>query len=256
MSICRDIEETNNCKILVHELSKARRDRNIVVIVVGEMSIEYIGRASSHAYPAHRLLILKPDGTLLIHESIHVEPLNWQPPRSISYFECIGDRLRIRSIRDNPHEEVIVEFTSIEFIKLCKLASTRLGIVGKEVDIVKSILLNPSVIEEGATVIGSDIATAYGKIDVLLRKDGKLIVVEVKNERAGISAVTQLKRYVEYYVGQGYKVEGVLVAPQISREALMILSREGFRYINSSKLLIKTRSSSTLEKFIKIDKIS
>lgn len=251
MSICVDIK-TSSCSDIVQELSKAKRDT--VILAVGEMSIEYTGRASSYAYPAYRLLIIKPDGALLIHESTRVEPLNWQPPKSIVYFECVDDRLRVRSIRESPHEEVIIEFGDIIFIKTCKLASTKLSVIGRELDVVKVVLANPSIVEENALVVGSDIPIAYGKIDVLLRKDDRLIVVEIKNEKAGIPAVVQLKRYVEYYLAQGQKVEGVLIAPDISREALALLIREGFKFIDFNTLKSKIKLRETLERFIKIDK--
>lgn len=251
MNICMDIKLTN-CLDIVRELNRVKRD--VVVIAVGEMSIEYTGRASSYAYPAYRLLVIKPDGTLLIHESTRIEPLNWQPPKSTTYFECVENRLRARSVRESPREEVIIEFNDVVFVKMCKLASTKLSVIGRELDVVKVVLSNPSIIEENTLVVGSDIPTTYGKIDVLLRKDDKLIVVEVKNEKAGIPAVVQLKRYVEYYVMQGQKAEGVLIAPDISHEALAMLIREGFKYIDFNTLKSKTKFGETLERFIKMGK--
>lgn len=251
MDICIDIA-TTSCHDVVQKLNNSKKDA--VILIVGEMGIEYVGRASSYAYPAHRLLIVKPDGSLLVHESTRVEPLNWQPPRSIVRFECVGDKLRVKSIRNNPHEEVIIDFIYIEFIKLCNLSSTRLSIIGRESDVVRSILSNPSIVEEGASIVGVDITTVYGKIDILLRKGERLIVVEVKNEKAGIPAVVQLKRYVEYYVGRGCKVEGVLIAPDVSQEALTMLTREGFKYIDFHTLKNKTKKKPTLEKFINISK--
>lgn len=251
MNICMSIEAAK-CLEVVQALNKVKREA--VILVVGEMSIEYVGRASSYAYPAYRLLVIKPDGTLLVHESTHVEPLNWQPPKSTIYIECVEDKLRVRSIRESPREEVIIDFSDVVFIKACKIASTKLSIIGRELDVVRVILSNPSIIEEGAVVIGSDIPIAYGKIDILLRKDNKLVVVEVKNEKAGTPAIVQLKRYVEYYVAQGHRVEGVLIAPEISHEALALLAREGFKYIDFNTLKNKIRSRETLERFIKIDK--
>lgn len=233
MSICIDIQ-ISDCRYIAQKLSIAKKDS--VIIAVGKMAIEYMGRASSYAYPAHRLLILKPDGTLLVHESEHVEPLNWQPPKSITYFECIEDKFRVRAIRRKPHEEIIIEFTEIDFIKTCRIASTKLSIIGREADIVRAILINPSIIEENAYVVGIDVATAYGKIDILLKKEDKLIIVEVKNEKAGIPAIIQLRRYVDYYSSQGYKTEGVLIAPEVSQDAIIMLTREGFKHIDPTKL--------------------
>ncbi|MEM1527058.1 MAG: endonuclease NucS [Ignisphaera sp.] len=251
MKICIDVDLVE-CPNASQILSTVRRE--MVILIVGEMSIEYTGRASSYAPNAYRLLIVKPDGALLVHESTRVDPLNWQPPRSVAYFECIENKLKVKSVREDPHEEVIIEFSSIDFIKVCDLASTKLTVIGRESDIVRVILMNPSVIEDNAVAIGSDVPTTYGKIDVLLRKDNKLIVVEVKNEKAGVSAVVQLKRYVEFYANQGQEVEGVLVAPDISRDALALLNREGYRFIDFNTLRSRSGTSKTLEKFFKMGK--
>jgi len=217
--------------------------------MVGDVEIEYFGRAASHAERGTRLIIVKPDGTLLVHESTKREPLNWQPPGAHPVFECTSESiLRLRSIRPSPREEVIVDFYALYFIKACKLASTKLVVIGTEEDIARMIASNPRAIHPDAELVGREVTTPYGKIDVLLRtRDGKLIVVEVKNERAGISAVSQLKRYVEYYRAQGYDVEGVLVAPDISNEARHALAKEGFRFVSASR--ISYRPQPSLEAF-------
>ncbi|MEM4442225.1 MAG: endonuclease NucS, partial [Ignisphaera sp.] len=86
------------------------------------------------------------------------------------------------------------------------------------------------------------------------KKGDTMVVVEVKNEKAGVSAVAQLKRYVEYYLSQNNKVEGILIAPEITQEALALMNREGFRFVALHELVGKSRSNLTLEKFININK--
>jgi len=248
MNVCININ-TSNCSDLVQKLNIVKKD--MVLIIVGLMSIEYTGRASSYASTGSRLLIMKPDGSLLVHEQSRVDPLNWQPPRSTAYFECYSDKLRIRSVRENPREEVIIEFSEIEFARACRLSHTKLTVVGRESDVVKVLITNPSAIEESATIIGVDIPTPYGKVDILMKKDDKIIVVEVKNEKAGISAVVQLKRYVEFYISRGHKVEGVLVAPDISSDAMTMIIREGFRFVDANTLKRGSLTDKTLEKFFK-----
>uniref|UniRef100_A0A7J3MXQ6 Endonuclease NucS n=1 Tax=Ignisphaera aggregans TaxID=334771 RepID=A0A7J3MXQ6_9CREN len=253
MKICSDIDQSS-CTIIAKILNMYKKEW--VIVIVGQTSIEYIGRASSYAYPANRMIIAKPDGSLLVHESTRVDPLNWQPPKSSSYFECVGDKLRLRSTRDKPYEEVFIEFIEIDFIKICKLSTTKLSIVGRESDLIKLIVSNPQVLTlaEEVSIVGIDIPTPYGKIDILIKKDNTMIVVEVKNEKAGVPAVAQLKRYVEYYLSQNHKVEGILIAPEITQEALALMNREGFRFIALHELVGKSRPNPTLEKFININK--
>ena len=245
--ICSDVV-SDSCKSLVRLLNEFRKTK--VIIIVGRMSIEYSGRAASYADEADRLLIIKPDGTLLVHEATKRDPLNWQPPGSSILFECVGDSLRVISIRSSPREEVIIDITRTEFIKACKLASTRLVVVGTEADIVAMIASNPRLIDPQAELVGCNIPTPYGKVDVLLKKqNGILLVVEVKNERAGISAVAQLKRYVEYYKSKGHSAIGILVAPSLSEEAQTLMAKEGFKFVSTKGFTFKPRA--TLEAYFK-----
>jgi len=242
------MDASTNCEEIAKKLNEIKKI--MVTMIVGENSIEYYGRAASYAEPGIRLVITKPDGTLLVHEASKREPLNWQPPGSTIVFECVGGKLRIRSLRTSPREEVVIDFNTIYLIAACRLSTTKLKVIGTEADIVEVLQSNPKVIDPQAEVVGKDISTPYGKIDLLLRKrDGTLIVVEVKNEKAGVQAVSQLKRYVEFYRSRGLSVEGVLVAPSISDEAYNLLAREGFKFISTKDLSYRSRT--TLESFFK-----
>ncbi len=246
--VCVDVDVEKPCNEISKELNSIKQGR--VIIMVGDIEVEYYGRAASHAPLGTRLIIVKLDGALLIHESCKREPLNWQPPGAHVVFECVGQSLRLRSIRMNPREEVIVDFKRVHFAKACRLAQTKLLVIGTEEDLVRILISNPKIVHPDAQLVGRDVATPYGKVDVLLRrKDGTLIVVEVKNERAGIAAVAQLKRYVEYYRSQGMSVEGVLVAPSLSEDAKTALLKEGFRFIDAKSL--SPRPTTSLEKYFR-----
>ena len=51
-----------------------------MVTLVGECEVDYDGRATSHLPLGERLVILKSDGTLLVHRTEQHEPVNWQSP--------------------------------------------------------------------------------------------------------------------------------------------------------------------------------
>ena len=78
VSLTYAITLPSSCRELAEKLNEVRK--TYVVMLVGRMSIEYYGRAASYAEEAPRLLITKPDGTLLIHEANKREPLNWLLP--------------------------------------------------------------------------------------------------------------------------------------------------------------------------------
>ena len=49
--------------------------RGLVVVMNVKCTIEYDGRASSRASEAWRLIIIKPDGSILIHTNEGYQPL-------------------------------------------------------------------------------------------------------------------------------------------------------------------------------------
>ena len=53
-----------------------------LIVLMGLMEVYYEGRAASSLGPGERLLIIKQDGSLLVHRPTGYEPVNWQPPGS------------------------------------------------------------------------------------------------------------------------------------------------------------------------------
>ncbi|ACL10433.1 indolepyruvate ferredoxin oxidoreductase, alpha subunit [Desulfurococcus amylolyticus 1221n] len=54
-----------------------------VVIIIGECSIEYEGRSASRLGNGERILIIKQDGSVLVHRPQGYSPVNWQPETSV-----------------------------------------------------------------------------------------------------------------------------------------------------------------------------
>jgi RecB family endonuclease NucS len=49
------------------------------VIAIGNCSVEYEGRASSKLEFGERIVIIKEDGSVLVHRPTDYSPVNWQP---------------------------------------------------------------------------------------------------------------------------------------------------------------------------------
>ena len=77
-----------------------------MITIVGQCEVEYDGRASSYLPPGDRLVILKPDGTLLVHTDSQHEPVNWQPPGCTHRVSLEDDHLHVQSLRSSPAEQV------------------------------------------------------------------------------------------------------------------------------------------------------
>jgi RecB family endonuclease NucS len=211
-------------------------ERGGMLTLVGNCEVDYDGRTSSHLPSGERLVILKPDGTLLVHRDEQRKPVNWQPPGSTHSARIDGDCLIIESIRTSPHEEIEITFETLEQASLLELDDTSsLTLEGSEEDLRQRILENPDVLEEGFQAMMTERETSAGAIDIYGEDvDGTPTVVELKRRRVGPDAVGQLNRYVETLKRNrpSRSVRGILVAPSVTDRAEELLATEDLEFIS------------------------
>jgi len=205
--------------------------RAATLIVVAKCRIYYKGRASSEAGEASRLVIIKEDGTVLVHEGTGREPINWQPKAHV-LVRVVKDRAEIVAIRSRPREELRIEILEHSSVLITRLTTAKFVLEKSEKDLVDKIASNPSLVEEGALLVAREVTTPHGRIDVLLRgSDGEVVIVEVKRSLADVDSVYQLRRYIEYYRSLGISARGVIAAPKISPKALKLTHKLRLRYV-------------------------
>ena len=84
-----------------------------VVILVGNCWVDYQGRASSRLEAGERIIIIKEDGSILVHRPWGYEPINWQPTGCMIQTRTEGEILRVRATRRKPSESVTIFFDKI-----------------------------------------------------------------------------------------------------------------------------------------------
>jgi RecB family endonuclease NucS len=208
-----------------------------MLTLVGRCEVEYDGRASSYLGPGERLIILKSDGTLLVHRGEQRKPVNWQPPGCTHDARINDDHLIVHSTRTSPHEEVIITFQTLEQVSLLELDDNPdLALEGSEEDLRQRILENPDVLEEGFQAMMTERETSAGAVDIYGKDaDGTPTIVELKRRRVGPDAVGQLNRYVgalERDLSVGRSVRGVLVAPSVTERAEQLLATEELEFVS------------------------
>ena len=210
-------------------------DRGDLVVVFGRCTVEYDGRASSSLGPGDRLLLLKPDGSALVHTDEKRTPVNWQPPGSEHRASVRDGRLRVQSRRSTPDELLDVRFERVDQLSAFSVSErAELALVGSEEDLRTRIRDDPSLVEAGFEPLSTERETAAGPVDVFGRDaEGEPVVVELKRRRVGPSAVRQLQGYVDA-VGreEGVEVRGVLVAPSVTDRAAALLDERGLGFVS------------------------
>lgn len=212
-------------------------ERDLLVTVFGRCRVEYDGRAASTLGPGDRLVVLKPDGTVLVHTDEGQQPVNWQPPGCTHEVTTSEESLRIHSRRSTPREKLLIEFERVVHSVAFEASDAgEFALTGTEDDLRQRILDEPSLLEPGFEPRATERDTPAGAVDIYgTDTDDNVVVVELKRRRVGPDAVSQLNRYVEALerdLHAGTTVRGVLVAPSVTDRASRLLDERGLEFVS------------------------
>jgi len=211
-------------------------DRGALVTLFGWCTVEYDGRAASELGPGDRHVMLKPDGTHLVHSDEGQKPVNWQPPGSEHGCRVEADALVIESVRTSPDERLTVTLSEISHVAAFDADDGEsIDLVGTEADLKRRILDSPDLIERGFTPLSTERETPAGAVDVYGEDaEGRTTVLELKRRRVGPDAVGQLNRYVEALerdLHADAEIRGLLVAPSVTERAKALLAEKGLEFV-------------------------
>lgn len=179
------------------------------------------------------MVLIKEDGSFLIHQHHNLEPVNWQPPKSKFTVEIKDGNILVKGSRRNPQETLEVEIRRTYMASIFRGSDHKsLELVGYESDMGDMIFAKPRLIEEGFRPTSREYSVESGFIDILGKdKDGNLVILELKSRRAGVNAAKQLMRYVKHFEDHKNRVRGILVAPSVTDEASELLGEKGLEFI-------------------------
>lgn len=207
-----------------------------MVTLVGECEVEYDGRAASYLGPGERLVILKSDGTLLVHRDKQRKPVNWQPPGSTHSARVDGDRLIVESVRTSrtkrsksPSRRSYRPHYWNYMIHRPSHSKAAKKIFASE------FLKNPDVLEEGFQAMMTERETSAGAVDIYGKDaDGTPTIVELKRRRVGPNEVGQLNRYVAALERNrpNRTIRGISIAPSVTNRAEELLATEDLEFIS------------------------
>lgn len=226
------VKEKPSSKEAIEILNEGIRNKALVIIT-GCCKVSYDGRAKSELGSGDRVIILKSDGSFLIHQNKKREPVNWQPPGCKISCSTKNEKIILTSIRKKPKETLKVELSKIYMLThFISRDYEDLDLVGSENQMSDYIFYeNPEIIEEGFKPIVQEKSISSGVIDMLGKdKDGNLVILELKRRRASLDAVSQLKRYVDTLKEETKNLRGILVAPSITENAFKLLKECGMEF--------------------------
>jgi len=214
-------------------LVKEAFSRRKALLIVGNCWVDYRGRASSKLESGERIVILKEDGSLLVHRPVGYEPVNWQPPGCVFHVGAVHGVLQVRAVRRKPSESVRISFDRVFLVSVLSLVDKgEFALHASEEDMQKAILMEPSLVEDGFKPISFEKKVEPGFVDVYgVDGAGRFVVVEIKRRTASKEAALQLAKYVEAIRGLvNRRVRGVLAAPSLGKGVQRLLETLGLDY--------------------------
>jgi RecB family endonuclease NucS len=212
-------------------MSEARNRVPAVRLLVARCEVRYSGRLTALLPKAVRLLILKSDGSVLVHDDAGgYKPLNWMTGPTV--IEELGDVLVVRK----PKTEDVLEIRLAEI--LSDVAhdmgeSAALQKDGIERDLQVELAAAPAALGEELALVKREWATDVGPVDLMCRDDaGEWVAIEVK--RIGtIDAVEQLTRYLGFIRADPAKAgcRGILAAQKLKPQAVALAESRGIRCV-------------------------
>lgn len=213
---------------------KTALNKKELITLGAKCKIRYSGRAESFLETGDRLIIIKQDGSMFIHQPEGLNPVNYMKDGTSHIVVLEKDELKIQSSNIPRKEFMYTDILHSHFFFSQKLSdSEKIVLAGSEKDMAQMIYDNPSLIEEGFKPFSLEEHTEFGFIDIFgTDKNGTITIIECKRYSVDFNAVQQLDRYVEKIKkAKGIEeVRGILAAPNISANAKTHLKEKNFEF--------------------------
>lgn len=203
-------------------------------LVVARCTVDYAGRLTAHLPEAVRLVMVKADGSVLVHaDGGSYKPLNWMsPPCTLRTEERDGTGHWI--VENKAGEQLRIALFEVLHDSDHELGQDP-GLVkdGVEAHLQALLALHVTTLGEDWTLIRREHMTAIGPVDLLCRDGaGRTVAVEIKR-RGEIDGVEQLTRYLDLLNRDPLlaPVEGVFAAQEIKPQARTLAEDRGIRCV-------------------------
>ena len=219
-------------------------------LIVARCSVDYTGRLTAHLPVALRLIMLKADGSVLVHaDAGGYKPLNWMtPPTAVIEDDAT---IIVRKVKGDDALEITLHEVVSDVTHVMDFDADRLSKDGVEADLQIALADAPHFCGEGFRLVRREWPTDIGPVDLMCRDaaDG-WVAVEIK--RVGtIDAVEQLTRYLERLrcePGMG-SCRGILAAQVVKPQARVLAESRGIGWVEVDLAVLRGEREPALTLF-------
>ena len=196
----------------------------VMRLVIARCSVDYVGRLTAHLPEAVRLLVVKADGSVLVHSDTGgYKPLMWMTPPCVL---LVADD--VWTVTNKGGEQLVISVLEVLSDSAHDLG-TDPGLVkdGVEKQLQQLLADQCHVLGDGWTLVQREYFTDIGPVDLLCKDAaGAHVLVEVKRH-AEIDSVEQLTRYLQRVSTVLGDVQGVLAAQSFKPQAKVLAADRG-----------------------------
>jgi RecB family endonuclease NucS len=201
-------------------------------LIVARCSVEYSGRLSARLPEALRLVMLKADGSVLVHaDAGGYKPLNWMTPPTV--IEEEDGRIVVRKLKGEDRLDIVLAEVLSDVTHVMDFDAAQLEKDGVEAHLQELLADAPVWCGEGFRLVRREWPTDIGPVDLMCRDgDDGWVAVEIK--RVGtIDAVEQLSRYLERIRLDPAMAacRGVLAAQTVKPQARVLAESRGIDWV-------------------------
>jgi RecB family endonuclease NucS len=202
-------------------------------LIVARCEVEYSGRLNALLPEALRLLMIKSDGSVMVHaDTGGFKPQNWMTPPTV--IEESDGLIVVRKRAGKSEDRLEIRIADV----LSDVAhdmgeAAELVKDGAEADLQVALAEAPHRCGEGFRLVRREWPTDIGPVDLMCRDlDDEWVAVEIK--RVGtIDAVEQLTRYLERICEDPAMAlcRGVLAAQTVKPQARVLAESRGLAWV-------------------------
>jgi RecB family endonuclease NucS len=216
--------------------ARLRRLTRSMRLIVARCEVRYSGRLSAVLPEALRLIMVKSDGSVMVHaDHGGFKPSNWMTPPTV--IEEEPDRIVVRKRAGASEDRLEIQIAEILSDVTHDMGppaqAAALEKDGVEADLQEALAAAPAFCGEGFRLVRREWPTDIGPVDLMCRDDEDgWIAVEIK--RIGtIDAVEQLTRYLERIRRDPAMADcrGVLAAQAVKPQARVLAEARAIAWV-------------------------
>jgi RecB family endonuclease NucS len=223
-------------------------------LIVARCEVIYTGRLDTVLPEALRLLMIKSDGSVMVHaDTGGYKPQNWMtPPTAIELEGDPIERIVVRKFAGKTEDRLDIRVAEVLSDVTHDMGeAAQLEKDGVEAHLQELLADQPHWCGDGFRLVRREWPTDIGPVDLMCRdeEDG-WIAVEIKRV-ATIDAVEQLTRYLDFIRRDPAMAacEGILAAQQIKPQARTLAESRGMRCVEVDLAVLRGEREADLTLF-------